>query len=157
MTRSSDIGILLLTLFGNAFAAAVHPGTSSHVTNTETTSPPRPTPERYEFVNNLYMYDRNSHFLCDSHYSRIMHYCMCYHVPYEHRADIHEPSTLLATEKRMYELFLAGNYVKKNMTELKFYSMRCYGMCTRTNYNPGDNTTLYMVYDDPLMSTQYLS
>ncbi|XP_048769947.1 uncharacterized protein LOC125676090 [Ostrea edulis] len=141
----------ILSLWNPVYPATVQRGTTHHVT-TKVTTTHRPTREPGEFVNNQYMYDRYSHFLCDSHYSRYLHYCMCYHIPYEQRDDIHDPVTLLKIERRMFELYQVGHYKTMNMTELKYYSDRCYRMCTHTNYNPGDNTTLFMIYDDPRMS-----
>ncbi|XP_048769945.1 uncharacterized protein LOC125676089 isoform X1 [Ostrea edulis] len=141
--------LLLLSLPGIAYLAAIHQNATHHVTTRGTT--PRPTPEPWEYVNNFYLYDRDSHYFCVSHHSshQHKHFCLCYHLPYEHRGDLNNPATLLETEKLMFELYDAGFRVQVNLTELRFYSQRNFNMCIHTNANPGANTTFYMVYPKP--------
>ncbi|XP_048769946.1 uncharacterized protein LOC125676089 isoform X2 [Ostrea edulis] len=50
--------LLLLSLPGIAYLAAIHQNATHHVTTRGTT--PRPTPEPWEYVNNFYLYDRDS-------------------------------------------------------------------------------------------------
>ncbi|XP_062594557.1 uncharacterized protein LOC134255974 [Saccostrea cucullata] len=142
--------IFLSTVLGAVFLAVV-PDTTRHVTTKATTTTHRPTPEPWEFVNNFYVYDRDSHYFCVSHHSshQHLHYCICYHIPYEDRGILEDPQTLLETEKLIFELFDAGYHVQMNLTELQFYSKRSFYMCSHTNGNPGVNTTYYLVYPKP--------
>ncbi|XP_052709702.1 uncharacterized protein LOC128184307 [Crassostrea angulata] len=144
------LSAICLTPFLSIFLAAVLPETTHHVTTKHVTTTPRPTPERYEQTNNFYLYDRDSHYFCVSHHSiRVhYHYCLCYHLPYEHRGELNDPMLLLKTEKLMFELYDAGYYVQLPLKELEYYSHRNYAMCTHTNGNP-PNTTFFMVYPKP--------
>uniref|UniRef100_A0A8W8J617 Uncharacterized protein n=1 Tax=Magallana gigas TaxID=29159 RepID=A0A8W8J617_MAGGI len=121
--------------YNRASSAAVLPETTHHVTTKHFTTTSRPTPERYEQTNNFYLYDRDSHYFCVSHHSiRVhYHYCLCYHLPYEHRGELNDPMLLLKTEKLMFELYDAGYYVQLPLKELEYYSHRNYAMCTHTN------------------------
>ncbi|XP_061177245.1 uncharacterized protein LOC133185974 [Saccostrea echinata] len=114
------------------------------MTTKTTTTTHRPTPEHTEWSNSLYYYDPHAHFLCHFHASRLVQYCHCYHVPYQHRSDLHSPLKMYEMEKHMAELYVAGNHVLMN--DLQMYSKANYDMCH--NHGKRPNVTIYMLYDN---------
>ncbi|XP_062594555.1 uncharacterized protein LOC134255972 [Saccostrea cucullata] len=123
-----------------------NPATIDHASTTRevTTTTPRPTREHPEWTNSFYYYDHYSHYLCHFHASRLIQYCHCYHVPYEHRSDFHSPLKMFEMEKHMAELYIAGNHVLMN--DFQIYSKVNYDMCHGHGRRP--NVTIYLLYDN---------
>ncbi|XP_048769925.1 uncharacterized protein LOC125676077 [Ostrea edulis] len=144
---------ILCSLFHFSNPASIHVTTrkttahhhATHKATTHHTTTPRPTHESGEWSYTFYYYDSVSHYFCGYHSSRVVSkgYCLCYHVPYENRADIHSPLTLMKMETHIYELYRSGNHV---ITEdLQFYSKPNYDMCH--NHGKRPNVTTYLLYD----------